>query len=389
MAKEIKIFLGSSIYDFKNERKDLSDFIQKQSKYFEKAYKTKLVILMCEDVNPAMTKERKQDKLNNLVRQSDICFFMFDKKIGMFTKEEFDVAYNTFLEKGKPIIYPYFKNVCRIFVKSSLKKFKIKLLDLYKQYPIYFKNIDTIKLRLLQTLNETAFNGVLDIKLDGDKILVDGNEMFSTENIAEIANNVRLKELHKKRAILEKKYYKLRIKYIKGLCSKSEYLEVIKEKESLDNKIDECRENIFNMSLNMCRDEVRGEITQRQRKAYRLFEAGDLEGANKILNPDQITAEYEQRTANRTAEQQKDAQVCISQLRTKIDILTAMVHNDNRFNEIEDIYDQITKVAFEQKVEIDVIFDFILFLYNINKLKKASEIIQKLKECMLELISEK
>jgi hypothetical protein len=77
-------------------------------------------------------------------------------------------------------------------------------------------------------------------------------------------------------------------------------------------------------------------------------------------------------------EQKKDAQVYISQLRTKIDILTAMVYNDNRFNEIEDIYDQITKVAFEQKVEIDVIHDFASFLYDQNKLEKAYTIAKRL-----------
>ena len=73
--KKIKIFIGSSITEFEGERKDLELFMRRISDDFEDTYDIKLQPLLCEDEDTAMTKERKQDVFNNLVRGSDMCFF--------------------------------------------------------------------------------------------------------------------------------------------------------------------------------------------------------------------------------------------------------------------------------------------------------------------------
>ncbi|MEM6966596.1 MAG: hypothetical protein AAF573_17660, partial [Bacteroidota bacterium] len=36
---------------------------------------------------------------------------LFGTKVGKFTEEEFDVAYKTFLAKGKMYVYTYFKDI--------------------------------------------------------------------------------------------------------------------------------------------------------------------------------------------------------------------------------------------------------------------------------------
>ena len=377
MTKTINIFLSSSVYDFKNEIKEIEYFVYTLNENFKKNYDCTLELLSYKDFDPAMSKVDMQDKLNDLIRQSDICIFMFNKKVGIFTEEEFDVAYKTFKQNQKPIIYPYFKVINTDEAEQSFLDFKAKISNEYGLYPIDFEYIDTIKLRLLQTIAETKLKGIVDIKLEGDKILVDGKEILSTENIAEFANNVLFKKLSANLEVVKSEFYKLKVKYKKGECSDREYFNVIKEKEQLDTQIEELRKTIFNMSLRMCRDEARGEITQLQREAYKLFEAGNLEEANKILNSEDMTKAYLQTKTNRE-EQKIKTRAYIGELRTKIEILTAMVYNDNRFNEIEDIYNQITKVALEQQVELDIVYDFAYFLYWQNNHPKAYKIAKQL-----------
>lgn len=81
--------------------------------------------------------------------------------------------------------------------------------------------------------------------------------------------------------------------------------------------------------------------------------------------------DYQRRKAIREAEQKKDAQIFIREGRTKIDILTMMSSLSTRFEEIEGIYDEITDVAFEEQIEFNTVIDYVWFLYEQNKCKKA------------------
>ena len=209
---------------------------------------------------------------------------------------------------------------------------------------------------------------------------MDGKKALSLSNVSEFANNSILGELKAELEKVEVRYFELKAKYKNGECTASqerEYIDVATRRRTLIDAIEELRKNIFNMSLRMCQDEARGEITLRQREAYRLFEAGDLEGANRILDFAEIKSDYLRRKAIREAEQKKDAQVFVREGRTKIDILTAMLTLPFRFEEIEQIYDEIAQVAFEEQVECDTVRDFVWFLYDQNNHPKAYEAAKK------------
>lgn len=385
MRRIIRIFLASSIVEFANERMAIENFIRNISDKFEENYDVKIQPLLCENFDDAYSKIRKQEEYNEKICNSDLCFFIFFTKAGEYTREEFEVARKKFEETGKPKIYTYFKVLKDETAEQSLYDFMDELDKIFGHYYGTFEHIDTIKLRILLNLKLQEMD-FLEIKVDGDSCVVDGEKVLSLEKVAEFANNSIFQDLKVELYEVEEKYFNLKAKYEKDECSQNEereYIEIASKRQNLIDTIEDIQKNIFNMSLRMCQDEARGEITLRQKEAYRLFEAGDLEGANNILDFAEIKNDYQRRKAIREAEQKKDAQIFIREGRTKIDILTMMSNLSMRFDEIEEIYDEIVDVAFQEKTELSVIYEFALFLYEQIKLQKAIDITEKLNDIYL------
>ena len=378
MKKVIKIFLGSSITEFKSERADIENFIRRVSDKFEDRYDVKIKPLLCEDFDEALSTIRKQEEYNEKVRSSDMCFFIFFTKAGQYTREEFETAREQFLKTDKPKIYTYFKVLGGEKAEDSLYAFMEELDKTLGHYYGTFEHIDTVKLKILLNLKLQEMD-FLEIKVEGDGCTVDGAKMLSLSNVSEFANNRILNELKRELEDIEDEYFALKSKYAKGECSEkeeNEYINAASKRYNLINAIEDVQKSIFNMSKRICRDEIKGEITARQKEAYRLFEAGDLEGANSILDFDEIKSEYQRRRAIREAEQKKDAEIFIREGRTKIDVLSAMINRPSRFDEIEEIYREITEVALSESVELSTVCDFAFFLIDQNEHLKAYDILK-------------
>jgi hypothetical protein len=107
-SKTIKIFLASSA-ELKQDRKDFREFISvendrlhKQGIYIE--------IVQWEYFLDEISGTRLQDEYMKKLKECDIALCLFFTKVGKYTEEEFDVAYNTFKANGTPKIWTYFKN---------------------------------------------------------------------------------------------------------------------------------------------------------------------------------------------------------------------------------------------------------------------------------------
>ena len=386
MKKVIKIFLGSSIKEFEREREAIDLFIRRISDSFEDNYGVRIRPLLCENFDEAYSEIRKQEEYNEKVRESDLCFFIFFTKAGQYTREEFGVARQRFLETGKPKIYTYFKVLGDETAEESLTEFMDELDKVFTHYYGTFEHIDTVKLRILLNLKLQELDFV-EIKTEGDYCTVDGVKALPLENISEFANNQIFKELKAELQETEERYFALKARYVSDDCTEGEareYAEIATKRSNLLEAIEELRKSIFNMSLRMCKDEIRGEITPRQKEAYRLFEAGDIEGANRILDFSEIKSEYERKKAIRKAEQQKETQIFIRETKTKIDMLGMLTKIADRFNEMEELYDEITAEAFDIGVEADAVIDFVWFLYEQNKHQKAYDTAVMLKEVFVD-----
>ncbi len=106
--KTIKIFLASSS-ELKEERKEFEIFINRKNNILQKR-DVFLKLIIWEDFIDAMAQKRLQDEYNKVISECDIFVSLFFTKVGRYTNEEFETAFKSFHESGKPLIYTYFKN---------------------------------------------------------------------------------------------------------------------------------------------------------------------------------------------------------------------------------------------------------------------------------------
>jgi internalin A len=106
--KKIKIFLASSS-ELEADRREFEIFIsRKNAEFYDQGIY--LELNLWEDFLDAMSSTRLQDEYNKVVKTCDIVVSLFHTKVGKYTEEEFQNAYKTFKEDGKPLIFTYFKN---------------------------------------------------------------------------------------------------------------------------------------------------------------------------------------------------------------------------------------------------------------------------------------
>ena len=106
--RTIRIFLASSS-ELKEDRDQFRLFISTENdRLHSKGIYLKLV--QWEYFLDAISETRLQSEYNNAIRSCDIVLCLFFTKVGKYTAEEFDTAYEIFKDQGKPYIWTYFKN---------------------------------------------------------------------------------------------------------------------------------------------------------------------------------------------------------------------------------------------------------------------------------------
>lgn len=107
-AQRIKIFLASS-NELESDRKEIEIFVGRENKRLvdNNVY---VELNLWEDFLESMAHTSKQDDYNQVLLGCDILICLLFRKIGKFTRQEFDVAYGSFKNGGKPKhIFVYFK----------------------------------------------------------------------------------------------------------------------------------------------------------------------------------------------------------------------------------------------------------------------------------------
>lgn len=104
---EVPIFLASS-EELVEDRKAFEIFLSRENQdYIKEGVFLKLIIW--ENFLDAISKKRLQDEYNKAIKSCDIFIMLFSSKVGKYTFEEFQTAYSTFKNEGKPLIFTYFK----------------------------------------------------------------------------------------------------------------------------------------------------------------------------------------------------------------------------------------------------------------------------------------
>lgn len=108
----LDIFIASSIVEFKNEREKFIMTMGRLHDYLLENRMCNLVIHRCEDFECNILKQNEgtQDRLNEMIRKSDITLFFFGNKIGEVSKEELEIAYNNYNKTKKSMPFVFFIN---------------------------------------------------------------------------------------------------------------------------------------------------------------------------------------------------------------------------------------------------------------------------------------
>ena len=359
------------------------NFIYKTSReIFEKNYNIQIEPLLCENLDNHLRRGGTQNTINEkYVLESVMCFFIFFTKAGKFTQQEFQVAFEKFRKDGKPKIYIYFKNLKDgEKAEDSVREFMDRIDNELSHYHGTFDHIDTIKSKILLNLKLQEMDFV-SVEFENGKCVVDGKDVLDLSNVSEFANNGLLKRLQQDLAEIEEKYVHMKSKYAKGEASDSErrdYEKIALRRGELIETIEYLQKQIFKMTLNLCKDDVRGTITIEQREAFRLLELGDYEGAVAFLQDKDKEAEYFRKSKICVEQQKEESRSFIQNRKTAIDILMTKIKYDNRFKNMEYEYETIVPIAENNLVELDVIYDYANYLLVQNKQNRTLTIAKKL-----------
>ncbi len=185
--KTIKIFLASSS-ELKEEREQFRNFINDENERLE-TKNIKLKLVRWENFLDAISDTRLQDEYNKEISDCDIVLCLFFTKVGKYTAEEFDTAYQVFKDKGKPKIWTYFKkgslDIDLITEEiNTLFAFKKKIADLGHFYS-EFTNIDN----LLNKYRGQLDKFLLQYEEDAEDADTDGDDNADPEQDNEAAHN--------------------------------------------------------------------------------------------------------------------------------------------------------------------------------------------------------
>jgi hypothetical protein len=150
------LFLASS-FELAPERQKLEIFISRQNKRLIKK-NVQFSLEIWEDMGAELNNSRKQNDYNSILNKAEIVLVLFWTKMGKFTFEEFDLAYQRFLNTGKPLIYVYEKTAVPSHVpedweKKSKEDFLQKLLTQGKeQFQGKFENYGELLSNFQQNL---------------------------------------------------------------------------------------------------------------------------------------------------------------------------------------------------------------------------------------------
>ena len=211
--KKIKIFLASSITDLSEDRLQVGDFIrQLNDLYLDSGIHFSLV--KCEDYDNALVVGGMQSEYDREIRESELVFFLFFKKVGDYTKHEFEIAFEAFKESSRPKIITYFKYVDTIEeVNAEVKAFMALLDGEFKHYYNTYNHIDALKLGILMQIKLMKLD-TSEVKIQDGAVLLNGQKVVAVENVPILRGNDTLMELTRKKKELTEALNACRAAYL-------------------------------------------------------------------------------------------------------------------------------------------------------------------------------
>jgi hypothetical protein len=142
----VRVFIAGA-KELKEERALLREELSK----IENTLNLDIRALTFEDFAASLTgsETTRQDHYNEFIKnKADVTVFIFDKKVGDITMQEFDVAYEALKSSRRPEIFVYSRNRgpwFRIGESSKLKSIREKVFGANKEYYVEYDNNEELR----------------------------------------------------------------------------------------------------------------------------------------------------------------------------------------------------------------------------------------------------
>ena len=360
------VFFTSSAEELKYERLRLTDFVNNFSvDYLEQFFEIRLKPVSC-------ASEDKQAEYDDAIRESRMCFFVFDKEVSDYTEHELEVAKAAFDKTELPKIYFFFKKPQGEEFSEGVAALQAKLDKDFGHYYTFFEDIDTVHLRIVLQIMRQVLPEV-SIELKNGQVLARNMPIPDVDpmSLPEFRNNKDLARMREEYAALDAECRKLYEQFKQPDCPAdiiAEYSRKAAERARLKEETEQLLANIFNISKEICSES--GVVDAKRRAAYRYLEEGDSKKALEMLDEGELLAEGE-RVLSKAREARAEAQSLIDAWKLRIDILLTITEDEERFAKVRAAYDEIERLVDEVGVGAEKIRDYAEFLNKQNDHKLA------------------
>ena len=378
--KKVKIFLASSIEDLREDRLQVGDFFRQLNEiYLDSGVHFSLI--KCEDYDNSLAAGGKQQEYDREIRESELVFFLFFRKVGDYTKHEFEVALESFKDREKPKIITYFKYITSLDEVAQEVRDFMQLLDQeIKHYYNTYNHIDTLKLGILMQIKLMKLDNA-QIKLEDGRVHLNGQPVVKAENVPLLYGNRMLRELTEKRRQLQAALDRCRSDYNADSTPENEdaFFNARMELKSVSEALKKVEKETMELLTTVAEMTSDGQIlTYRMKEALKHFNQGDYAAVLAILGDKE--RENELRRAQLRAEIAKnEIQGYVEEELLSIQTKKAQGLTEKQVEEILDSYRKVAELVEKHDLDKTPLYDYAVFLYEQNRFAEAISVAEKLR----------
>ena len=379
--RRIVIALSSSVEEFADEREKLGAFIEHLNRIIYRRRGVALDWRVCEDEGRSIRYEPRQDEFDDDIRECRYLFVLIGRRFGEFTEHEFYLALELFeaskdhpdaKQRGIPKIYPFFTSIPEEEREPQARAFRKKLeTEIHggqRTTPFPVEQLDTLKLYILE---EFGRDPVLwgRVTVEDGQARMDGNPVFSVENIPLYANHTKLKRLKRQRAALDTEFAELSVEYHAGDREAGvERIRVDRRRRELSDNIHEIEEEtlkMFQQLLELSKERQ----TARAEAAARLLSEGKYAQARTVLQRiDSPEVQADWKRERQTADMGLDGlRGLIQENRLRIQAIRADGISPENLPELTECYKINAETAQTYHIEPQAVYDYASFLEDEHK----------------------
>ncbi len=170
------IFLASSA-ELSDDRIDFGDIVQElNDRYAVPGRNVRFKLYKWERDLASFAERRKQEEYNHNIETCRIFVMLYASKVGMYTEEEYDFAYNRFKKSGAPQVL-VFKKSGIITVDDSISQFEQKIKDRDQQFQSYYKDTQELRTAVFHEIIKYFDNKILQYGVPARTLFNDGQSV--------------------------------------------------------------------------------------------------------------------------------------------------------------------------------------------------------------------